>query len=357
MTAEYSEQTRELLSAVGEYDEELLEEMYRLMQEIRVFEERASELSDTGEIPGPLHLYIGQEAVAVGAILALDDDDFLGSTHRGHGHVLARGADVSEMMAELAGKRTGLNNGRGGSMHMVDFSLGIFGCNAIVGASVPHVVGGALSANLDDTDRVGLSFFGDGAANEGVVHESMNMAAIWDLPVVFLCENNQYAVSTPAEYTVAGGSIADRADGYDMPGTVVDGQNVLEVYETVSEHFERIRNGDGPGVIECKTLRYSGHFSGEEKLAWLEDRPYRPDGETEDWRERKDPISTFRTALVESGQFSAAELDDVDDAVEEKLDDAVEFALVSEYPPAEKAPENTYAQQDYPNLPAPKYRE
>lgn len=356
MSDEDLDQTGIQRSQLEEYDEDLLREMYRRMVEIRTFESRASELSSNGELPGSIHLYIGQEAVAVGTCLALGDDDFIGSTHRGHGHVLAKGADIEGMMAELAGKETGLNHGRGGSMHMVDFSLGIFGCNAIVGASVPHVVGGALSAQLDGSDRVGVAFFGDGAANEGVVHEAMNMAAIWNLPVVFLCENNQYAVSTPAEYSVAGGSVADRASGYDMPGKQINGQNVLTVYEELQRATEAVRSGEGPRIIECKTLRYSGHFSGEKRLKWLEDRPYRPDGEVESWREQKDPIGTFRTALLDAGVVTESELDDIDATVDEELDAAVDFALESEFPDGAKAVENTYTEQDYPNFPASRYR-
>lgn len=350
------DQIERQVSEIADYDDELLLEMYRSMYKIREFEHSAAQLSADGELPGSIHLYIGQEAVAVGTCLALGDDDFIGSTHRGHGHVLAKGADVDRMMAELAGKETGLNHGRGGSMHMVDFSLGIFGCNAIVGGSVPHVVGGALSAQLDGDSRVGVAFFGDGAANEGVVHEAMNMASIWDLPVIFLCENNQYAVSTPAAYSVAGGSVADRAAGYGMPGQTVDGQNVLDVYAAVSDAVERTRAGDGPRVIECNTLRYSGHFSGEEALAWLEDKPYRPDGKLEEWKETKDPIETFRVALERADVASEEELGELEAAIESELESAVSFALEGEYPAPEKAVENVYTEQGYPNFPAPGYR-
>ncbi|WP_227378142.1 thiamine pyrophosphate-dependent dehydrogenase E1 component subunit alpha [Haladaptatus halobius] len=349
-------QTETLQSQMSGFDEELLLEMYRRMQEIREFERKASELSDAGELPGAVHLYLGQEAVAVGACLALGDDDIIGSTHRGHGHVLAKGADIDEMMAEIAGKELGLNRGRGGSMHMVDFSLGIFGCNAIVGASVPHVAGGALSSKLDGDDRVGVSFFGDGASNEGVVHETMNMAAVWDLPVVFLCENNGYAVSTPDEYAVAGDSVADRAAGYGFPSKTINGQNVLTVYEEVQKAVEGAREDSQPRLVECETLRYSGHFSGEEALSWLEDRPYRPDGEVDDWKESRDPISTFREALVAAGVASEERLDEIDEEIATEIDEAAEFAVESEYPPAERAAENVYADQDYPHTPATKYR-
>lgn len=349
-------QTEALESQISDYEEVLLLEMYRRMKEIREFERTASKLSEAGELPGAVHLYLGQEAVAVGVCLALQDNDIIGSTHRGHGHVLAKGADIDEMMAEIAGKEPGLNRGRGGSMHMVDFSLGIFGCNAIVGASVPHVAGGVFSAKLDGDDRVGVSFFGDGASNEGVVHETMNLAAVWDLPVVFLCENNGYAISTSDEYAVAGDSIADRAACYDFPGKTINGQNVLTVYEEVREAVAGAREDAQPRLVECETLRYSGHFSGEKALNWLEDRPYRPDGEVDDWKEQRDPISTFREALAGTGVASEDRLDDIDDDIGAEVNEAAEFAVESDYPPAERATEEVYADQDYAYTPATKYR-
>ena len=349
-----STQTDEQRSQLDGYDADLLTTMYRQMCEIRAFEERASDLSDAGELPGPIHLYLGEEAVGVGTCLTLREDDIIGSTHRGHGHVLAKGADVNRMMAELAGKETGLNQGRGGSMHMVDFSLGIFGCNAVVGASVPHVAGAILSSQLDGSDRVGVSFFGDGATGEGVIHETLNLASVWDLPVVFLCENNQYAVSTSAAEKVSGDRISDRAAGYGINGETVNGQNVLAVYEAVGAAVDRARETNRPQFVECETYRYSGHFSGEKAL--LRDRPYRDDEEIAEWREERDPITTFREALVESDAVPEADLDAIDDEVESKLDEAVVFARESEFPPGERAPENVYADQDYPNTPASKYR-
>jgi pyruvate dehydrogenase E1 component alpha subunit len=348
------EQVETQLSQVEGYDPDVLRRMYRRMREIREFERRASDLSDAGDLPGAIHLYLGQEAVAVGTCLTLRDDDIIGSTHRGHGHVLAKGGDISKMMAELAGKETGLNRGRGGSMHMVDFSLSIFGCNAIVAASVPHVAGGVFSAKLDEDDRIGVAFFGDGATSEGLVHETMNLAAMWDLPMVFLCENNQYAVSTSANDAIAGDQLSDRAAGYGIEGKTINGQNVLTVNETIEEAIETVRETHRPQFIECETYRYSGHFSGEKDL--LEDRPYRSDEEIEEWREQRDPVDTFREALTASGTFEPDELADIDEAVIDELNDAVEFARGSDYPPAEKAPEDVYADQDYPTVPQPKYR-
>jgi pyruvate dehydrogenase E1 component alpha subunit len=353
MSQDYPEQVQTQQAGLSNYDSELLRRMYRMMREIREFEYTADDLSDAGEIPGPIHLYLGQEAVAVGASLALGEDDVIASTHRGHGHVLAKGADIDRMMAELVGKETGLNRGRGGSMHMVDFSLGIFGCNAIVGASVPHAAGAAFSSKMDGDDRVSVSFFGDGASNQGVVHETMNMASIWDLPVVFLCENNQYGVSTSQEDAVAGEQISGRADSYDMDGETINGQNVLEVYETIQEAVKTTRETSRPRLVECKTYRYKGHFSGEKDL--LRDRPYRAEEEIEEWRRERDPIDTFRKALIEEDVFTEETLDQIDVDVKARLEDAAEFALESEYPSGDRAPEYTYSEQSYPNFPAEKY--
>lgn len=341
-------------SQVGEYESNLLEEMYRQMAQIREFEETAQDLSNAGEIPGPVHLYLGQEAIAVGTCLALGTDDIIGSTHRGHGHVLAKGGDINQMMGELAGKETGLNRGRGGSMHMVDFSLGIFGCNAIVGASVPHVAGGVLSAKLDGDDRIGIAFFGDGASNQGLVHETMNLAAVWDLPVIFLCENNQYAVSTHSNEATAGEHISDRAAGYGMSGETINGQNVLEVYETVTAAVEAAREDNQPRLIECETYRYSGHFAGEANL--LSDRPYRSTDEIDVWEEEQDPITTFRQALLNADILSQAALDRIDDEVASQLEEAATFATESDYPDGERAFKDVYADQDYPNTPTSNYR-
>lgn len=356
MNAEPSEQARRQIRQLSDHPASRAIEMYREMYAIREFERTASDLNETGELPGPIHLAIGQEAVAVGSCQVIEDSDIIGSTHRGHGHVLAKGADVDMMMAELAGKQTGLNGGRGGSMHLVDFSLGIFGCNAIVGASVPHVAGGVLSSKLDGDDRVGLAFFGDGAANQGVVHETMNMAAIWDLPVVFLCENNQYAVSTPADDAVAGESIANRAEGYGFPGRKVNGQDVLAVYEAVSSAVTSAREHQQPHLIECETLRYSGHFSGEQNLDWLSDSPYRPEGEVDKWKRVRDPIATFRRALIETEVSSKERLDEIEYEVGDRIRQAEEFAKQRDHPPADKALSEVYADQDYPTIPATKYR-
>jgi len=353
MIDECTAQTTPIQDRVPKYDAWLLRRMYRTMRQIREFELKAEELSDTGEIPGSVHLYLGQEAVAVGACLALQEEDVIASTHRGHGHVLAKDADIDRMMAELFGKETGLNRGRGGSMHMVDFSLGIFGCNAIVGASVPHAAGAAFSSKLDGDDRVAVSFFGDGASNEGIVHETMNMAAIWDLPVVFLCENNEYAVSTAQDDAVAGDRIADRAAGYDMPGDTINGQDVLAVYQAVHDAVKATRDTSRPRLLECETYRYSGHFSGEKAL--LKDRPYRDIEEIKRMKNDHDPLSTFRAAILEASVFDETTLTEIDEAVEAEIADAADYARDSDRPDGDRAPAQTYANQSYPGFPAEKY--
>jgi len=342
--------------ALEGYSDDLLVEMYRRMRLIREFELAAETLMEQGEFPGPVHLYIGQEAVATGACLSLDDEDIVGSTHRGHGHVLAKGADPMDMMAELGGKETGPNGGRGGSMHMVDSSKGILETNGIVGASVPHVAGAMLSGQLDGDDRAGVAFFGDGGANQGVVFETMNMAALWDLPVVFLCENNQYAISTPVTKSTAGERISDRAAGFGIPGETVDGQHVLDVYDAVSEAVERAKAGQGPTLLECRTYRRHGHFSGEKALFENRDSHYREEEEVEEWAELSDPMAGFAVALEEAGVLSADERDAIDAEYSERVEAAVEAMHDADYPPAEATLEDIYANQDYDRLPAPKYR-
>jgi len=340
---------------LGVADDDTLREMYRTMRKIREFELAAEKLMDQGEFPGTVHLYIGQEAVATGVCLALRENDIIGSTHRGHGHVLAKGADPGAMMAELGGKETGPNGGRGGSMHMIDFSKGIIGTNGIVGASVPHVAGGALAGSLDDDDTVGVAFFGDGGANQGVVYETMNLASVWDLPVVFLCENNRYAISTPVTKSTAGEKISDRAEGFGMPGITVNGQNVIEVFDAVSDAVEAARDGDGPTFIECRTYRRHGHFSGEKALFENRDKHYREEEEVEAWVEH-DPVESFGEALTAAGTISEEERVAIDGEFEDRIEEAVDEMLAADYPPGEATLEDVYADQDYLGLPAPKYR-
>src|SRR6185295_4585273 len=242
--------------------------MYERMGLIREFEERLKTLVERGVPVGPVHFYAGQEAVAVGVCAALRSGDWIASTHRGHGHCIARGVDVRPMMAELFGKVTGTNRGKGGSMHITDVRVGMLGVNPIVGMGVPHAVGAALSARVRGADEIAVAFFGEGATSMGVVHEAMNLAAIWSLPVVFVCENNGYAQATPVEYAVACDRISDRAAAYRMPGVTVDGQDVLAVFDAVAPAVERARSGGGPSFVECITYRYHGHHQGDETLRY-----------------------------------------------------------------------------------------
>lgn len=336
------------------YDDERLREFYRTLREIREFEEAVDRLTDEGEVPGNPHLYLGQEAIAVGVCAALEKQDFVGSTWRGHGHLLAKGVDPTAMFLEIAAKETGLNGGRAGTMHMADLSVGAIGQNGIVGASASHVAGATLAAQLDGTDQVGVAFFSDGALNEGIVPETMNLAAIWDLPVVFVCENNQYAVSTSAEYAVANHeSIPDRAEAMGIPGQTIDGQDVLRVYETAKDAVVRARNGEGPVFLECRTYRYSGHFSAEESL--LGDQTYRSEEERQKWVDQ-DPVKNFAEKLVEANVLSIEERDAIDERISETLEDARQKAEESQQAPAERALENVYADGEYSNLPSEGYR-
>ncbi|ABG05958.1 Pyruvate dehydrogenase (lipoamide) [Rubrobacter xylanophilus DSM 9941] len=311
--------------------EEKLVGMLRLMLRIRRFEEKLAELFKRGKLPGFVHLYIGEEAVAVGACSALREDDRITSTHRGHGHVIAKGADVSRMMAELLGKEAGYCRGKGGSMHTVDFSLGIMGTNGIVGGGIPIAVGSAWGDRQLGRDTVTVSFFGDGASNQGVFFEGMNLAAIWKLPVIFLCENNGYTEWTPTEKLTAG-RISDRGVPFGIPSVQVDGNDVISVHEAVSEAVGRARAGEGPSLIEARTYRWHGHNEGEEAFSG----PYRPEEEIEEWK-GKDPITTFAARLVEQGVFAREEIERVDAEEKERIEDAVRFAVESAYPDPEEA--------------------
>lgn len=296
---------------------------------IREFEERLNWLVKTGVPVGPVHYYVGQEAVAVGVCAALEPTDWIASTHRGHGHCIAKGVDVRRMMAELYGKETGTNRGKGGSMHITDVRVGMLGVNPIVGMGTAHAVGAALSAKVRRSGQVAAAFFGDGAASIGVVHEAMSLASIWTLPVVFVCENNGYAQATPVEYAVPVKNIADRAAAYNMPGVVVDGQDILAVWEAADIAVCRARRGDGPTLVECKTYRYYGHHQGDDP------HRYRTLNEEEAARAR-DCIKLFREHLLVHKQLSADDLDGIDAKNRALLDEAVAFAEASPLPdPAE----------------------
>jgi pyruvate dehydrogenase E1 component alpha subunit len=303
--------------------------MYEQMVRIRYFEERVKDLFAAGEMPGFVHLYLGQEAIASGVCATLNDDDYITSTHRGHGHIIAKGGELSKMMAELYGKVTGYNKGKGGSMHIAWPELGILGANGIVSCGIPIATGAALSAKYRNSSQVTVCFFGDGASNEGAFHESLNAASAFDLPIVYVCENNLYAVGTRQSKVRKIEDIADRAPSYSMPGVVVDGNDVVAVYEVAKEAVERARAGEGPTLVECKTYRWRTHFEGEPDT-------YRPPEEVAAWRARE-PIAPFRKMLIDQKIFKQKDLDLIDEAVIDDLDQAVEFARNSPLPRPEDA--------------------
>lgn len=334
-----------------EYDDSLLQEMYRRMVLIREAELALYDLVEEGEIPGDAHMCNGQEGAAVGTCFALENDDLITGTHRSHGHVLAKGTSLDELMAEFGGKEGGVVGGRGGEFHLYDKENGVLETSAFVGASPPHCAGAMLSSQIDGDDRVGVAFFGDGASNEGVVWETMNMSAMWDLPIIFLCENNQYAVSTSSDYVVPTEDIADRAQAFGMPGKKVDGQDVLTVYDEISESVDEVRAGGGPQLIECETYRYFGHYAAEPAL--LGDRPYRTDEEIEEWRENRDPITMLEDDLRREGILSDEDFKSIKESVDEEVEASIEFMKASEEPPGERALKNVYAENNA--QPAEKY--
>jgi pyruvate dehydrogenase E1 component alpha subunit len=306
----------------------LLMEMLRRMLRIRHFEEAVINLVERGEIVGAAHSYIGEEAVAVGACLALRDDDWMTGNHRSHGHPIAKGGDVNRAMAELLGKSTGYCKGKGGSMHLADFSIGILGESGILGSSIPTAVGAALGSKLQGNDRVAVPFFGDGASNEGAFHESINLAAVWKLPVVFLCENNQYAVTSSFKDMVASDNISDRSVAYNIPGVLVDGQDAIAMYEAVSEAVARARAGQGPSLIEGRTYRYYEHSLGLNRI--VRDL-YREDDEVEEWKKR-DPINIHKDRLLDQGIATLEEIEQMENEVKQQIEDAITFARESPYP-------------------------
>ena len=314
---------------------EQFSEMYRKMLEIRLFEEKVFDLYGQNLVPGTIHLYAGEEAVAVGVCSNLNVDDYITSTHRGHGHCIAKGADLRRTMAEILGKKTGYCKGKGGSMHIADFAVGMLGATAVVGAGLPIAVGAGLSAKLRKTSQVVACFFGEGASNQGTFHESINMASVWALPVVFVCENNLYAMGTRQSRIMSIQNVADRAAAYGIPGVIVDGNDVLVVYEAARTAVERARAGKGPTLIECKTYRHKGHSR-------VDSAKYRPKEEVEEWL-GKDPLKRFRQAMLGNGTLTQTELEHVETEVADEVADAVKFALDSPYPEGKEALENVYA--------------
>lgn len=310
--------------------------IYNRMNDIRHFENRLHELFSKGEIPGFVHLYAGEEAVAVGVCDHLTNDDQITSTHRGHGHCVAKGCDLNGMMAEIFGRATGLCKGKGGSMHIADLDKGMLGANGMVGGGFALAVGAALRNKYLKTRDVAVCFFGDGASNEGSFHESLNMAAIWKLPVVFVCENNGFAEATPRSYACASPTIATRAIAYNMPGKTIDGMNVVEVRSEVGQAIERARNGEGPSLIECMTYRKFGHFEGDEQT-------YKTSEGEEKALADRDCINIFREYALAENLLSAEEADEIERQSLERIEEAVRFARQSPIPAPESLFENVFA--------------
>lgn len=319
-----------------ELNKDKLLALYYDMLTIRRFEETVFETYRNGQIRGIAHLYIGEEAVAVGACAALRRDDYITSTHRGHGHCIAKGGDVNLMMAELMGKETGYSRGKGGSMHIFDREAGILGANGIVGGGIGIAVGAALAIKKRKGDQVVVAFFGDGGANQGVLYEGMNLAGVWSLPVIFLCENNHFGEFTPYRTVTSGDSIAARATGFGFPGVRTDGNDVCNVAETVGEAVARARRGGGPTLIECVTYRHYGHHSGDPGVR------YRTKEEIEQWK-RRDPIQALGSTLVTSYGVPPQELEAIDARIQDKIKDAVKFGLESSVPDLSRVTEDVYA--------------
>lgn len=311
-------------------------EALRRMLTIRAFDETAGERFADGEIPGFVHLYIGEEAVGVGTCAALDDDDYIASTHRGHGHCIAKGLDPKHMMAELYGKADGYCNGKGGSMHIADVDAGMLGANGIVGAGPPMATGAALSIDYQDREQVAVGFLGDGAVAQGQVHEAVNLASTWDLPAIFVIENNQYGEGTPVGKQHNVDNLSDTAAAHDIPGVTVDGMDVTAVAEAVSEARTRARAGDGPTMIEAETYRYRGHYEGDEQV-------YRDDEEVQRWRDR-DPIDSFKRRLIDRGELTEAEFEEMRAEAEATIEDALEYAADAPYPETSEAYDDMFSE-------------
>jgi len=318
-----------------EISPEKLRWMYETMYRIRRFEETMLEETLRGNSMGVTHSSDGQEAGPVGICAHLNDQDWVSSTHRGHGHCIAKGVDTKQMMAEIYGRVTGMCKGKSGSMHIADFSKGMLGANGIVGAGIPLAVGAALTHQYKGTGGVGVTFFGDGATSQGVLHESMNLASVWKLPCIFACENNHYAEATPVEYAVSAPDIAERAAGYSMPGVVVDGMDVFAVYEAAGEAIARARAGEGPTLLELKTYRYHGHFHADDP------HTYRKQDEEDEWHAR-DPIAGFERQAKEQNLMTDDEMSAIRDEIEKEMVEAVEFAASSPITPLEVMYEDVY---------------
>ncbi len=310
-------------------------EMFEMMTRIRLFEERVTLEYQRGDMPGFVHTYIGAEAVAAGVCAHLSDDDLIASTHRGHGHSLAKGCSIAGMLAELYGRETGLCKGRGGSMHIADFEIGMLGANAIVGGSIGLATGGAFAQQVKGTSNVSVSFFGDGGAGQGILYESMNLASIWKLPVIYVCENNGWAESTPASYSQSVEDLSRRADGFGIPGHVVDGADAFAVHKVAGETIERARRGDGPSFIEAKIPRISAHYVGDTQK-------YRDQDDLAAARKR-DPLERFQSELAAAGLLDEAEVEGIRAAIVEELDQGVAAAKADPWPTADGVTDYVYS--------------
>ena len=315
-------------------DKELLR-IYRTMLKIRMFEERVAREFRKGDMPGFVHSYIGAEAVSTGICMHLNDDDYISSTHRGHGHCIAKGCTFKDMLAELYGRETGLCKGRGGSMHIADFARGMLGANAIVGGGIALAAGGALAIQTRGEKGVAVTFFGDGACNQGILHETMNLASIWKLPLIFVCENNDWAESTPVSYSTSVTNISARASAYGFPGLTVDAADAIAVYQAAGEAVIRARNEQGPTLIEAKIGRMIGHYLGD------------PEGyrskELKEEAKSKDPIPPFESMLIQNEILGKEDLLKARQEIEEKLDDAVNYAKISPLPNGSAVEAEVYA--------------
>lgn len=314
---------------MAEYSKELVSNFYRTMCKIRHFEQTVEKLFLDGEIPGFVHLYIGEEAIATGVCANLTNSDYIESTHRGHGHTLAKGADVNRAMAEIFGRSTGFCKGKGGSMHIADFSVGMLGANGVVGGGYNLAVGAALAIDFQKRKDVSVVFFGDGASNRGTFHEAANMAAAWNLPVVFVCENNKWASTTPYRTTTSVENISDRAVGYGMPSIMVDGNDVFDVYDGMKKAVERARQGGGPTFLEAKTYRIKGHFVGDPEM-------YRTKEEVAERFENNDPIKRFEEKALKENLLTKKEMDAINTEEIKVIKDSIEFAKNSPFPEEEE---------------------
>jgi acetoin:2,6-dichlorophenolindophenol oxidoreductase subunit alpha len=323
------------VAGARELGKEQLLDAYRVMRTIRDFEERLHTEFATGDIPGFVHLYAGEEAIAAGVMAHLSGDDYIASTHRGHGHAIAKGCDPKAMMFEIYGKQEGLCHGKGGSMHIADLDKGMLGANGIVGGGPPLVCGVGLSAKTRGTKQVAVSFTGDGGANQGTFLESLNLASAWDLPVVFVIENNGYAEATAQAFSSKGIDIAKRADGFSMPGIVVDGHDFFAVHEAAGEAIERARNGGGPSLIEAKVNRYYGHFEGDAQT-------YRAENEVEEVRKEKDCLMLFRRRVTGADLLEEGDLDQIDEEIKNLVEEAVNEAKAADDPKAENLLTDVY---------------